>query len=137
MLIEKIKYERFDGTEIERTFYFNITETELNKWFLGTGTAAEYFEFLANKGESPRLSEIYYNLIDLSYGEPTEDGDGFMKTPELLAKFKASDAYNQLCIKMLSDEEYANKFFMGVLPKNLRNSFDPNTSNAKHPALKK
>lgn len=131
MFKDTIKYTKFNGETVEKPFYFNINETEFQKWQLGRNEAPEYMKHQAESLEEKGLFDIYYSLIDVAYGEPTEDFEGFMKTPEILAKFKSTDAYNQLCIKMISDPEYAEKFMKGCLPKRYANLFDESMNEAK------
>ena len=64
----------------------------------------------------------------------SDDGKYNRKSPELLADFKATQAYSELIMELLSDTDKAIAFINGIIPTKMRETaktVDPN-----HPALK-
>lgn len=107
-------YTNFNGDEVNGVFRFNLTEAELSKLFLVTeGGLEDYIKKITEEHDSKKLIEIYEQLLDLSYGEKTADGD-FMKSPEILAKFKAKAVYSDLYMEWLTDEKKAAEFIAGI-----------------------
>lgn len=54
-------------------------------------------------------------VIDLSYGVLTDDGDCFERSPEHLAKFKSSMAYDAMVERFMSDPEELQAFITQVM----------------------
>lgn len=115
----KITYTDFNGVERTETHYFNLSRSELIKMQSGTkGGYKEMLERAIDAQDEQELSKIFEDLIDKSYGIKTPDGRGFRKSPEILAEFKATGAYDELFIQLL-DADKAAEFFNGVIPANL------------------
>lgn len=55
-------------------------------------------------------------LIDKGYGKKADDGMRFIKSPEILADFKASPAYDEFFMTVLRDAKFAAEFIEGVYP---------------------
>lgn len=123
MFSDKITYTDFNGIEQTMDVFFHLSKTE------GTQLVAK------NNGEFyKRLMSIYTNiendmadgndvmqvmleLIDMSYGIKSEDGQRFIKDPLYLDNFKSSPAYDVFIFdKLAAEPDYANKFIIGVLP---------------------
>lgn len=107
-------YTNFNGDEVTGVFRFNLTEAELSKLFLTTeGGLEDYLKKITEENDRKKLIEIYEELLDMSYGEKTADGD-FMKSPEILAKFKAKAVYSDFYIEWLTDADKASEFINGI-----------------------
>ena len=107
-------YTNFNGDEVTGVFRFNLTEAELSKLFLVTeGGLEDYIQKITEEHDNKKLIEIFEQLLDMSYGEKTADGD-FMKSPEILAKFKAKAVYSDLYMEWLTDEAKAAEFIAGI-----------------------
>ena len=114
MFKKEITYEDFNGNERTGVFYFNMTEAELSQLYLTTeGGLENYIQKLTEEQDATKLIEIFTKLIDMSYGEKTADGD-FLKSPEILAKFKAKQAYSDLYMSWLTEEDAAMEFIKGI-----------------------
>lgn len=107
-------YKNFNGDETSGVYRFNLTEAELSKLFLITeGGLEDYIKKITEEHDNKKLIAIFEELIDMSYGEKTADGD-FMKSPEILAKFKAKAVYSDLYMEWLTDEDKASEFIRGI-----------------------
>lgn len=117
MLTKKITYVDYNGEERTETFYFNINEAELTKLqFMHPGGYSEYLNRIIDAKEVAPLMQAFDDLIDLSYGEKSEDGKRFVKSPELSKAFKETEAYSQLFKELLTNGEAAAAFASGILP---------------------
>ena len=107
-------YTNFNGDEVSGVFRFNLTEAELAKLFLVTeGGLEDYIKKITEDNDRKKLIEIYEQLLDMSYGEKTADGD-FLKSPEILAKFKAKSVYSDFYMDWLTDADKASEFINGI-----------------------
>ena len=107
-------YTDFNGNERSGVFRFNLTEAELSQLFLKTeGGLEDYIKKITEENDTKKLIEIFTELLDMSYGEKTADGD-FMKSPEILAKFKAKQVYSDLYMEWLTDAAKASEFVAGI-----------------------
>lgn len=125
MLKRNITYKNFDDEEVTETFYFNISKTEL------IDLEVEYKE-----GIKSRLTRIidsknardlwnqFKEIVQLAYGEKSEDGKHFMKTDHVKELFKNSAAYEALLIELTSNEDAAADFIKGILPAEMSEKVD-------------
>lgn len=135
MLPKKIKSIDFDGNEREETYYFNITEAEMADMALSKDGGLEvYINRIIESKSVPELKELFKFFIDKSYGVKSDDGKYHRKSPELLADFKATQAYSELIMELLSDTEKAIAFINGIIPTKMRDM--AKEQNPNHPALK-
>lgn len=130
MFSDTITYTDFDGNERSETFFFNISETEGLKFLTSVEggydvylqKVLDEFDALNNSDDNAKVEavtkviDIYEDIILAGYGEKSDDGKRFMKSPEITNNFKCSAAYDALIGKFLDDPEYGLKFMVGVLP---------------------
>jgi len=117
MICETIKYRDYDGNDREEKFYFNLNQAECMKLELGTsGGLKNTIEKIISEQDSVRIIKLFEEIVLKAYGEKSADGKYFRKSDEIYEKFKSTEAYNQLFMKLATDAEYATKFMEGVLP---------------------
>lgn len=121
MLKKVIKFTDFDGNERSMDAYFNLNNTEILKWLVTDGDYSMRDKivklFVDRNGRE--IMSTFEELIDTSYGEKSLDGIHFMKSPEILAKFKSSPAYDSLFMELVTDSSKAADFFNAVVPKDM------------------
>lgn len=117
MLTKKITYTDYNGEERTETFYFNITKAELTKLqFKHPGGYSEYLERIIESKDVAELMQAFEDLIDLAYGEKSEDGKRFVKSRELTEAFKQTEAYSELFVELMTDGDASSAFANGILP---------------------
>ena len=117
MLTKKITYTDYNGEERTETFYFNISKAELTKLqFMHPGGYSEYLERIIESKDIAQLMQAFDDLVDLSYGEKSEDGKRFIKSAELTKAFKETEAYSEMFTELLTDDGAAQAFANGILP---------------------
>lgn len=137
MIREVVKYEDYNGLEREEALYFNLNEAELMEMELTTaGGYAEMIEKIVAAQDGPSIFRIFKDLLLNSYGEKTPDGKGFLKSPELRAKFESSKAYSVIFMKLVTDSDAAAKFINGVIPSDMAKQLADTQAKSEHPALK-
>jgi hypothetical protein len=113
-------YVDYDGNERKEDFYFNFTEQEITRMQYTTeGGLAEMIKRIIEAKDTPRLIQIFEDLITKSYGQKSPDGRRFIKTPELTEEFKQTEAFSQIYMRLATDEKAATDFVNNVVPKKM------------------
>lgn len=117
MLVKEMVYKDFEGVKRKETFCFNLTEAEILKMEWATsGGLANKLQKIMDKKDGVEVMRIFDEIIDAAYGVKSDDGRLFLKTPEALAEFKATQAYSDLYKKLCTDAEEAINFVNAIIP---------------------
>ena len=122
MLAKPITYTDYNGVERTETFYFNLSQAELIDMQLG-GKDGLYSNKLQKMIDNPDAAAIVATIKEFvlkSYGEKTDDGKRFIKSPEISEAFMQTEAYSQLITELLSDDAKSSEFILGIMPQALR-----------------
>lgn len=120
MLKQDITYTNYDGVEVTETYYFNISRSELVQMEVHTpGGYVNYLQRLIDAKDSSALMDAFLDLVKKAYGVKSDDGKRFVKSPEAVEDFVNSAAYDELFVKFMTDADFASKFALGVLPKDI------------------
>lgn len=124
----EVEYENFDGEKVKETIYFNLTKAEMLQLQLAYPEGYQaYLQRLVDDGNQKGMIEEFKHLIATAYGERSDDGRRFIKSPEISSAFMASEAYSELFIRLISEEGYAEKFIHAVMPKDVVAQLQQNT----------
>lgn len=111
-----ITYLGFDGKEKTRDFYFNLSKGEIAE--MNYTIPGGFDGFLERLNDDPSVKDVietFKQIILKSYGKRTADGK-FIKSKEYSEEFAATDAYSELFLKFVADEDnFVNKFLEGVI----------------------
>lgn len=123
MYKKKVSYEDYDGNQREEELMFNMNKAEVYQWLLCNGgyTLDKLLLKLQGEGRGKDIMDIFDDLILRSYGKKSVDGRRFDKTPEIVADFKATEAYSIVFTELVTDAKKAAEFINGIFPKDLRN----------------
>ena len=117
MIKKTITYTDYNGNERKEDHYFNLTKAEITKMEMSiSGGMAEKINRIVAAQDTPAIIEVFEDLIQRSYGVKTPDGKGFIKKPEYLEAFMATEAYSQLFMELATDADAAAKFVNGIMP---------------------
>jgi hypothetical protein len=117
MLKKEIHWKGFDGEDVSDVFYFNISMSEVLE--LEVEAEEPLSDYLQRVVESDNRKDILTavrRFIDKSYGVRSDDGRSFVKDPIHTAAFRKSLAYDKLIEELLTNEESAQIFMMGIFP---------------------
>ena len=118
MLAKKIESVDFDGNIRKETYYFNLTAAELTKMeYSKNGGYSTFIKRISEVQDESEVIEQFSKIIDMAYGVKSDDGKYFRKSEEALADFKATNAYSNLFMELLSDMNSAQNFFRNIVPK--------------------
>lgn len=118
MRTETITYEDYNGESRTETFYFNLTKAELAELNLTTeGGLQDTISKIVAAKNIPEITKWFKRIIEMAYGQKSADGRRFVKSEELTQEFLQTEAYSELFIKLLTDENAASDFINGIIPK--------------------
>lgn len=119
MLKKTISYENLDGEQVTEDFYFNMTKAELVKMALSEGEGfQDYITKIVESGDGVAIIETFDKFLELSYGEKTADGK-FVKSPKAFEAFKATEAYSEFFMELVTDAKKSSEFINAIMPSNL------------------
>lgn len=116
MLKKTVKYVNFDGKEDKEVLYFNLTEPEVVRLDVQfEGGLEKFINELDPKSKPQDVLDLFEKLIKASYGEKSEGGRHFIKSPEAASLFYQSAAYSALFVELIQNADKAADFFNGLL----------------------
>lgn len=133
MIKESITYTDFDGETVTEELNFHLSKLELTELAtelpdgvaddLSTNSSPqEIVAIVVEKLGQKGIIEFIKKLILKSYGIRKTGQDGktrFLKTAEITEDFASSVAFQDFVMKLVEDDDAANKFFNGVIPSEL------------------
>lgn len=114
MIKETVKYTNFNNEEVESDIYFNMSKMEILD--LGVDNFAERLNRIAKERDARNVLEEVKYIVHAAYGEKSEDGKRFVKSEEILSKFKSSPAYDEFLFTLLTDVDKASAFINALFP---------------------
>lgn len=125
MLKKTITYTDYNGDQKTKDLYFNLTKTELYKMnFSAKGGFENYVNKLWNEEDGKEIIHVFDEILRMSYGEKSADGEHFVKfAPDghrLGDDFAQTPAYDILFLELATNPEKGAEFINGVVPKDLR-----------------
>ena len=122
MLAKPITYTDYNGVERTETFYFNLSQAELIDMQLGgkDGLYPNKLQKMIDNHDAAEIVATIKEFVLKSYGEKTDDGKRFIKSPEISEAFMQTEAYSQLITELLSDDAKSSEFILGIMPQALR-----------------
>ena len=122
MLTKTITYTDYNGVERTETFHFNLSQAELIEMQLGgkDGLYSNKLQKMIDNRDTAAIINTIKEFVLKSYGEKSDDGKRFMKSPEISAAFVQTEAYSQLITELLSDDAKSSEFILGIMPQGLR-----------------
>lgn len=123
MVKKTLTYPDYDGNEITKDHYFNLSKMEFRELDRAIpGGLNNRIEQIRVEKDEDRLLDLMSTLILASYGEKAEDGR-FIKEDaqgrKLSSYFKVSEAWDVLFLNLLQNEQELNEFLVGIVPKDV------------------
>lgn len=115
-----IQYEDYDGNKRKEDCYFNLSKTELTKMQLSeSGGLDKVLARIIQEQDITKIADLLDTVILKSYGIKSDDGKTFSKSAEISEKFKSTQAYDELFMKLISDPQEAANFIKKIIPSDL------------------
>lgn len=117
MIVKKITYKNFKGQTVTRELYFNYTKPEFVDLQLSEeGGFDDILRKISVTEDPNEVVRIFKKTLLTSYGELSPDGEVFMKSPEIAAKFEHSAAFEYLYLSFLQNADEASDFYNQLIP---------------------
>lgn len=119
MIHEKISYVDFDGNAKTTDAYFNINKGELAELELVCpgGLRQHLVSITKNAKTNPAaVVDFLKDFIRRAYGIRSEDGEMFVKNPEVWDRFYFTNAYSEFFYSLVSDADRLAAFVNAVIP---------------------
>ena len=127
MLTKAITYVDYNGNKKTKNFYFNLTRTELAKMELTNKAGMlETIKQMVNEDDREKIINLFETIVLGAYGEKSADGEEFLKSPEIVAKFTAHPAYDVLFMELISSDKSMSDFINAVVPADIAESAKDN-----------
>lgn len=123
MITKTFEFEDYDGNMRKEEHCFHLTKAELLDMEMSTeGGLEKTINKLIMTQDNVKIMEIFKKLIYDSYGVKSDDGRRFIKKKEVKDAFMETEAYSMLIMELISDPDKANKFILGIMPKDIDTS---------------
>ena len=120
MLKKDITYTDFDDNKCTDTFYFNLTKTEVVELEVSEkGGYGAFLQKIVDEQDNKMILRYIKDLVSRAYGEKSEDGKRFIKSPELSEAFLQTMAFDELVMEFFENPAYMAEFMTGLVPKEL------------------
>lgn len=132
MLKQEISFVDFRGNKKTKTYYFNMTRTNLAEMEMDNGGVLRArLEMIMENRDAYGMAKFFRQMIVNSYGVPSEDGESFDhgKNHSLGEEFTKTAAFDVFFRELLSDPEgkKAEAFIYGIIPKDVADEARANT----------
>ena len=125
MLKKTIKYVDYNSVEHTDDFYFNLSKAEIAEMELSVkGGFSASIQKAVDEKDNAKILEIFKDLLLRSYGVKSEDGKRFIKSKEMRDEFEQSEAYSNLFIDLVTNEEASSEFLKAIIPSSLAESIN-------------
>jgi hypothetical protein len=125
MIKKEITFENFNGEEVTKTAYFNLTKVKAMKMVSDHGGMDKYLKSIIDKKDTRGFIDWVEELVYDAYGERDESNPEIFDTSKKVKdEFKNSGAFDEFVYTIVSDEKEFTEFFFGILPKQMRDELD-------------
>ena len=116
MIKKTITYTDYDGNQRTEDLLFNLSKAELIEMELSeSGGMEKMLKRIIAEQDTRKIMEIVKTIILKSYGKKSDDGRRFIKSDELSKEFSQTEAYSELLLELLGDENAASAFMNGLV----------------------
>src|SRR6188768_4071496 len=114
MIKKTITFEDYNGTSRTEDFFFNLSKAELVELELSKkGGLAEFMKEIVASDDGQLIIEMFKKIVLLAYGQKSDDGRRFIKTPEMRSEFEQTEAYSELFVELATNADAAAAFING------------------------
>lgn len=114
MFSKTIKYTDFNGEPQEKEFWFHLSNAKLAVLASDSGLKT-WVEKISKSNDGREILEKLRDLIRMSCGIRSEDGQRFIQTDEAQSELLDSPAFDELLFELFVGDN-ASKFFTALVP---------------------
>lgn len=120
MYKKTLKYTNFNGDEVEKEFYFYLSEAELTEMRFSTaGGLEKYIDRIVKEKDQKKMIEIFKDILIKAHGIKSDDGEHFYKNAQVTEEFVSTQAFSDLYMLFVTNDEEAAAFINGIMPKKI------------------
>lgn len=118
MVVRELKVKDFFGNEREYKLYFDLEEAEIMELEYGKikGGVTELYARMLREQDMPTIMATMKEIVLAAYGIVSLDGESFQKSEEISRQFTFTKAYNELMMRLYTDDAYGKKFITELIP---------------------
>jgi predicted secreted protein len=121
MFKKTIKFEDFNGVEVEKDFYFHISKADLIRMGVrGEGDMEARIKRIIAAKDNEAIFREFEDIIRLSVGIRSADGQSFIKTEAAQSQLLNSPAYDELMVELATDAAASSEFIRNLLPEKMQ-----------------
>lgn len=122
MVTKTFQYIDYNGNSQIETLYFNMNKAEIAAMQVRMdGKFIDHLKMLVEGRKIEELFNFFRDVVLDSYGEKSEDGKRFYKTPEMRKDFEASIVFSELIAELMQDPKKVSAFTRAILPPDYQN----------------
>ena len=123
MVKKTLTYPDFNGENITKDHYFNLSKMEFRELDREIpGGLQNLIDQIRTEKDTDRMLDLLTTLVLASYGEKAEDGR-FVKEDrfgrKLSSFFKITEAWDVLFTNLVQNEGELEEFLIGIIPKDM------------------
>lgn len=117
MLKKTISYEDFNGDQVTEDVFFHLSKSDLVQLEVShEGGFQGYLERIVKANDGKTIMAEFRKILLMAYGQKSEDGKRFLKTPENRKDFESSAAFDAIFVELCTDADKAAEFVNGIIP---------------------
>ena len=121
MYIKEVTITDFRGKERTVECCFNLTESELVELqYSKRGGFEASAQRMIDEEDHPAILNAYEEVILKAYGEISQDGLHFDKSPEISKRFKCTPMFDQIFMELCTQDDAFDNFMRNVLPDSIQ-----------------
>lgn len=126
MLTKPITYENYNGEKKTKNFYFHLTKMEIARLQAEyDGGLSGYLKKIVESDDTREIFKFFEEIVLMSYGEKSADGEEFLKSQEIRDHFKCHPAYDVLMLEMIAGGDKAmGDFIKAVVPNDMADAIN-------------
>lgn len=111
-----VQYENFDGETVSEDLYFHLNVKEIQEMESWTPSLTERIAQISKTQDGHAVFNLIREVIETAYGERSEDGKRFVKTPQIKENLTQGLAYDNLIVGLIDGSIDMDKFIKGLIP---------------------
>lgn len=111
-----VSYENFDGETVSEDLYFHLNVREIQDMETWSPSLTERIAQISKTQDGKAVFDLIRDVIETAYGERSEDGKRFVKTPKIKENLTQGLAYDELVVGLIDGSIDMDKFIKGLIP---------------------
>lgn len=120
MFKKTIQYEDFNGNTREKDFYFHLSKAELLELAADGDSMMERIKRIIAAKDGKAIINEFRQLIKMSVGMRSEDGERFIKDREAQSHLLDSPAFDSLLMELCTQTNASVEFVTQLIPEKMR-----------------